>query len=251
MSLTKRIIPCLDVKNNLVVKGINFQNLEILGDPVKIAKKYYDEGADEIVFLDISATDDKRKTMIDWIKMIAKEIFIPFTVGGGISDIDQINNLLRAGADKVAINTAAILDPDFIQKASDRFGAQTIVVAIDVKRSGQSWKVYSHAGSIDTGIDIFDWVNQLQELGAGEILLTSIDRDGTYLGYDIDLLTKVSKMLSIPVIASGGGGDLRSFAEVLATEVSAVLAASIFHYEETSFIDLKKYLSSQNINVRL
>jgi imidazole glycerol-phosphate synthase subunit HisF len=251
MSVTKRIIPCLDVKDNQVVKGINFKNLENLGDPVQKAQQYYLQGADELVFLDISATLDKRTTVINMVKNVAKEIFIPFTVGGGISDIDQINNLLRAGADKVAINTAAILDPDFIQKASDRFGAQAIVVAIDVKRSGQSWKVYSHAGSIDTGMDIIDWVNQLQELGAGEILLTSIDRDGTYLGYDIDLLTKVSKMLSIPVIASGGGGDLRSFAEVLATDVSAVLAASIFHYQDTSLIDLKKYLSSQNINVRL
>lgn len=250
--LTKRIIPCLDVKDGQVVKGIHFVGLKEVGDPVSLAKKYYEDGADELVFLDISATIEKRKTMVDVVRRVAKEIFIPFTVGGGISTIEDVRAMLMAGADKVSLNSAAIRNPSLIEEASKRFGNQCIVLAVDAKKRGDNtgWNVYVEGGRKDTGIDCMEWILKGVSLGAGEILLTSMDADGTKDGFDLDLYRAVSKIVNVPVIASGGCGKLEDFKSAL--EVSdAALAASIFHYEESSVLNVKKYLEEEGVAVRL
>lgn len=250
--LTKRIIPCLDVKDGQVVKGIHFVGLKEVGDPVSLAKKYYEDGADELVFLDISATIEKRKTMVDVVRRVAKEIFIPFTVGGGISTIEDVRAMLMAGADKVSLNSAAIRNPSLIEEASKRFGNQCIVLAVDVKKRADNtgWNVYVEGGRKDTGIDCMEWILKGVSLGAGEILLTSMDADGTKDGFDLDLYRAVSKIVNVPVIASGGCGKLEDFKSAL--EVSdAALAASIFHYEESSVLNVKKHLKEEGVAVRL
>jgi cyclase len=250
--LTKRIIPCLDVKDGQVVKGIHFVGLKEVGDPVALAKKYYSDGADELVFLDISATVEKRKTMVDVVRRVAKEIFIPFTVGGGISTIEDVRAMLMAGADKVSLNSAAIRNPSLIEEASKRFGNQCIVLAVDAKKRADNtgWNVYVEGGRKDTGIDCMEWILKGVSLGAGEILLTSMDADGTKEGFDLELYKAVSKIVNVPVIASGGCGKLEDFKLVL--EVSdAALAASIFHYEESSIQNVKKYLKEEGVAVRL
>ena len=250
--LTKRIIPCLDVKDGQVVKGIHFLGLKEVGDPVSLAKKYYEDGADELVFLDISATIEKRKTMVDVVRCVAKEIFIPFTVGGGISTIEDVRAMLMAGADKVSLNSAAIRNPSLIEEASKRFGNQCIVLAVDAKKRADNtgWNVYVEGGRKDTGIDCMEWILKGVSLGAGEILLTSMDADGTKDGFDLDLYRAVSKIVNVPVIASGGCGKLEDFKSAL--EVSdAALAASIFHYEEYSVLNVKKYLKEEGVAVRL
>ena len=250
--LTKRIIPCLDVKDGQVVKGIHFVGLKEVGDPVALAKKYYSDGADELVFLDISATVEKRKTMVDVVKRVAKEIFIPFTVGGGISTIEDVHAMLMAGADKVSLNSAAIRNPSLIEEASKRFGNQCIVLAVDAKKRADNtgWNVYVEGGRKDTGIDCMEWILKGVSLGAGEILLTSMDADGTKEGFDLELYKAVSKIVNVPVIASGGCGKLEDFKSAL--EVSdAALAASIFHYEESSVQNVKKYLKEEGVAVRL
>ena len=250
--LTKRIIPCLDVKDGQVVKGIHFLGLKEVGDPVSLAKKYYEDGADELVFLDISATIEKRKTMVDVVRRVAKEIFIPFTVGGGISTIEDVRAMLMAGADKVSLNSAAIRNPSLIEEASKRFGNQCIVLAVDAKKRGDNtgWNVYVEGGRKDTGIDCMEWILKGVSLGAGEILLTSMDADGTKDGFDLDLYRAVSKIVNVPVIVSGGCGKLEDFKYAL--EVSnAALAASIFLYEESSVLNVKKYLKEEGVAVRL
>lgn len=250
--LTKRIIPCLDVKDGQVVKGIHFVGLKEVGDPVALAKKYYTDGADELVFLDISATVEKRKTMFDVVRRVAKEIFIPFTVGGGISTIEDVRAMLMAGADKVSLNSAAIRNPSLIEEASKRFGNQCIVLAVDAKKRADNtgWNVYVEGGRKDTGIDCMEWILKGVSLGAGEILLTSMDADGTKEGFDLELYKAVSKIVNVPVIASGGCGKLEDFKSAL--EVSdAALAASIFHYEESSVQNVKKYLKEEGVAVRL
>lgn len=250
--LTKRIIPCLDVKDGQVVKGIHFVGLKEVGDPVALAKKYYSDGADELVFLDISATVEKRKTMVDVVRRVAKEIFIPFTVGGGISTIEDVHAMLMAGADKVSLNSAAIRNPSLIEEASKRFGNQCIVLAMDAKKRADTtgWNVYVEGGRKDTGIDCMEWILKGVSLGAGEILLTSMDADGTKEGFDLELYKAVSKIVNVPVIASGGCGKLEDFKSAL--EVSdAALAASIFHYEESSVQNVKKYLKEEGVAVRL
>ncbi|WP_295562440.1 imidazole glycerol phosphate synthase subunit HisF [uncultured Holdemanella sp.] len=250
--LTKRIIPCLDVKDGQVVKGIHFVGLKEVGDPVALAKKYYSDGADELVFLDISATVEKRKTMVDVVRRVAKEIFIPFTVGGGISTIEDVRAMLMAGADKVSLNSAAIRNPSLIEEASKRFGNQCIVLAVDAKKRADNtgWNVYVEGGRKDTGIDCMEWILKGVSLGAGEILLTSMDADGTKEGFDLELYKAVSKIVNVPVIASGGCGKLEDFKSAL--EVSdAALAASIFHYEESSVQNVKKYLKEEGVAVRL
>ncbi len=250
--LKKRIIPCLDVKDGRVVKGINFIDLIDAGDPVEQAKFYSENGADEICFLDISASLEKRDTMLSVLKKTAKEVFIPITVGGGIKSIKNIKDSLMAGADKVSINSAAIKNPDIIKNASEHFGSQCIVVAIDVKKIGSSWTVHSHGGTINTNIEALSWLEKTQKLGAGEILLTSMDRDGTKLGFDLDLLSEASKILDIPLIASGGVGSIEHFFEgVKIGQADALLAASVFHFNEISIMDVKKFLKKNNINVRL
>ena len=250
--LTKRIIPCLDVKDGQVVKGIHFVGLKEVGDPVALAKKYYSDGADELVFLDISATVEKRKTMVDVVRRVAKEIYIPFTVGGGISTIEDVRAMLMAGADKVSLNSAAIRNPSLIEEASKRFGNQCIVLAVDAKKRADNtgWNVYVEGGRKDTGIDCMEWILKGVSLGAGEILLTSMDADGTKEGFDLELYKAVSKIVNVPVIASGGCGKLEDFKSAL--EVSdAALAASIFHYEESSVQNVKKYLKEEGVAVRL
>ncbi len=250
--LKVRIIPCLDVKNGRVVKGINFVDLVDAGDPVEQAKHYSNNGADEICFLDISASLEKRDTMVNVVEKTANEVFIPLTVGGGISSIDNIKSLLSAGADKVSINSAAIKNPEIIKKSSEYFGNQCIVVAVDVKKINNDWYVYSHGGTKKTGILALDWINKAQEYGAGEILLTSMDRDGTKSGFDIELLKKVSEFLKIPVIASGGIGKLEHFYEgVELGKANALLAASVFHFNEISIKEVKDYLLKRNIEIRV
>ena len=250
--LKKRIIPCLDVKDGRVVKGINFIDLVDAGDPVEQAKFYSENGADEICFLDISASLEERETMLDVLKKTAEEVFIPLTVGGGIKSIENIKDSLMAGADKVSINSAAIKNPDIIKNASEHFGNQCIVVAIDVKKIGPSWMVHSHGGTINTNIEAFDWLEKTQNLGAGEILLTSMDRDGTKLGFDIELLNKASKILDIPLIASGGVGKIDHFYEGAEKgKADALLAASVFHFNEISIMEVKEFLKTKNIAVRL
>lgn len=249
--LAKRIIPCLDVKDGRVVKGVNFVNLRDAGDPVDNAKVYDKEGADELVFLDITASHEKRKTMVSVVERVAKEVFMPLTVGGGISTIEDIRNLLNAGCDKVSINSAAVKDPDFVKKSATRFGSQCIVVAIDAKRKGRSWEVFINGGRIPTGIDAVSWAGKVEALGAGEILLTSMDKDGTKDGYDIPLTKKISESVSIPVIASGGCGELEHFYDVLTKgKADAALAASVFHFRELSIHDVKKYLTKKKVEIR-
>ena len=246
-----RIIPCLDVKHGRVVKGINFVNLIDAGDPVEQARFYSDNGADEICFLDIGASLEKRKTMINVVAKTSERVFIPLTVGGGINSIQDIRDLLKAGADKISINTAAILNENLITESSSRFGSQCIVAAVDVKKYYGDWIVYSHGGTKNTGINAMSWLEKLQQLGAGEILLTSMDKDGTKDGFDLDLLKRANDILNIPVIASGGAGNLKHFEEgVTIGGASALLAASVFHFAEFSILDVKRYLQKQNIQVR-
>ena len=251
--LKKRIIPCLDVKDGRVVKGINFVNLKDAGDPVEQAKIYDKGGADEICFLDITASSENRKILLDKVRETAKSCFVPLTVGGGVSQIDDIKNLLLAGADKVSINTAAVKNHNFIKEGSIRFGSQCIVIAIDVKKvSNQKWEVFTHGGRQATGIDVIDYAKIVERNGAGEILLTSMDRDGTKNGYDIELVRVVADLVSIPVIASGGVGTLEHLCEGFNKgHASAVLAASIFHYGQFSINDAKKYLFNKNIPIRI
>ena len=250
--LKVRIIPCLDVKDGRVVKGINFVNLVDAGDPVEQASFYSDAGADEICFLDIGASLEKRKTITSIVAKTAEKVFIPMTVGGGINSIEDIHSLLKAGADKVSINTSAILNKNLIKDASDRFGSQCIVVAVDAKKHNNDWLVYSHGGTKNTTINVFSWLEELEKLGAGEILLTSMDRDGTKNGFDLELLKRSTDILSIPVIASGGVGRLEHFEDgVLKGGASALLAASVFHFNEFSIKEVKTFLKQKNISVRL
>ncbi len=247
-----RIIPCLDVKDGRVVKGINFLNLVDAGDPVAQAHFYSKNGADEICFLDISASIEKRTTMLNVVEKTAEKVFIPLTVGGGVSSIENIRDLLKAGADKISINTAGILNENLISQAAEKFGSQCIVAAVDAKKEKDSWAVYSHGGSKNTGIDALEWMQKLQNLGAGEILLTSMDRDGTKKGFDLELLNRASSQLAIPLIASGGVGNLDHFKDgVLVGKANALLAASVFHFGELSIKEVKQYLSNEGINVRI
>ena len=253
MMLKKRIIPCLDVKNGRVVKGINFIELKDAGDPVEQAKIYSEGGADEICFLDITASNENRDTLTDIVKKTAKECFVPLTVGGGVRTIENIRELLLAGADKVSINTEAVKNIEFVKEAAKKFGSQCIVVAIDAKKvSEDRWEIFTHGGRNKTGIDAVNFAKKVEDNGAGEVLLTSMDKDGTKSGYDVDLLKKITKTLNIPLIASGGAGRLDHFYDgIVKGGASAVLAASIFHYGEYKIRDVKEYLNSKNVSVRL
>ena len=247
----KRIIPCLDVKNGRVVKGMSFVNLVDAGDPVECAVQYDKEGADELVFLDITASSDSRNIVTDMVKRVADRIFIPFTVGGGIRSVDDFNEILRAGADKVSVNSAAIKRPELIKEASEKFGSQCVVAAIDAKRNEKSWEVYLNGGRVPTGLDAIEWAVKCEKLGAGEILLTSMDEDGQKNGYDLDLTKAVSERVNIPVIASGGAGALEHFYDALTEgKADAVLAASLFHFGEIPIPKLKAYLRDKGISVR-
>lgn len=251
---TKRIIPCLDVNNGRVVKGVNFVDLKDAGDPVEIAKAYDAAGADELVFLDITASSDGRETVIDMVREVAKCVFIPFTVGGGIRTVEDFKALLREGADKISINSSAIANPQLIRDAADKFGSQCVVVAIDArKREDRSgWNIYKNGGRVDVGIDAIEWAKKVESLGAGEILLTSMDCDGTKAGYDLELTKAVAESVSIPVIASGGAGIVEHFKEALTDGgADAALAASLFHYKELEIRQVKEYLREQGISVRL
>lgn len=251
---TKRIIPCLDVKDGRVVKGINFVGLKEVGDPVELAKSYYEQGADELVFLDITATYEQRDTMVQVVEKVASAIFIPFTVGGGIRSVEDIRKMLLAGADKVSLNSAAVKNPKLIQEGAAIFGNQCIVLAVDGKKrqDGSGWNVYVNGGRVDTGLDLLTWVKQAVELGAGEILLTSMDADGTKQGFDIALCKAVRDIVDVPVIASGGCGSLQHFVEVFDEDAAdAALAASMFHYGEVSVPQVKRYLKEKGIAVRL
>lgn len=248
----KRIIPCLDVKNGRVVKGVNFVNLIDAGDPVECARVYDKAGADELVFLDITASSDARETVVDMVRAVAKQVFIPFTVGGGIRTVEDFRRILNAGADKVAVNSAAIKRPELIAEAAEKFGSQCVVCAIDAKRRGDSWEVYLNGGRVNTGIDALEWAKKAEELGAGEILLTSMDCDGTKAGYDIELTRRVSENAKIPVIASGGAGTMEHFLNAFRDgKADAVLAASLFHFREIEITDLKEYLASNGESVRI
>lgn len=250
--LTKRIIPCLDVSNGRVVKGVNFLSLRDAGDPVEIAKYYNEQGADELVFLDITASSDKRKTVVNMVKKVAESVFIPFTVGGGINSVDDIRAVVSAGADKVSINTAAVKNPSIISEGAKVFGSQCIVVAIDVKYNGKFWEVFLHGGRTPTGINGLEWAKEVERLGAGEILLTSMDRDGTKDGYDLDITRAISESLNIPVIASGGVGNLEHlYTGITEGKADAVLAASIFHFREYSIKEAKEYLKIRGVEVRI
>ncbi len=251
---TKRIIPCLDVHNGRVVKGVNFVDLRDAGDPVEIAAAYNQAGADELVFLDITATSDARTTVVDMVRRVAEKVFIPFTVGGGIRTVDDFKAILREGADKISVNSAAIDNPKLISEAADKFGSQCVVVAIDAKKraDGSGWNVYKSGGRIDVGMDVIEWAEQVNKLGAGEILLTSMDCDGTKAGYDIELTRLVAESVSVPVIASGGAGTLSHFYEALtAGKADAALAASLFHYKELEIKEVKRYLQEKSVPVRL
>ena len=251
---TKRIIPCLDINNNRVVKGTNFVNLRDAGDPVEVAKAYNKAGADELVFLDITATSDHRTTVTELVRKVAEQVFIPFTVGGGIRTVDDFKALLREGADKISINSSAIMNPNLISEAADKFGSQCVVVAIDAKRreDGSGWNIFKNGGRIDMGIDAVEWAMKANELGAGEILLTSMDCDGIKQGYDLELTRTIAENVSIPVIASGGAGKEEHFLEALTDgKADAALAASLFHYKELEISDLKKYLNKNGVSVRL
>ena len=249
---TKRIIPCLDVHNGRVVKGVNFVNLRDAGDPVEIAAAYDKAGADELVFLDITASSDRRNTVVDMVRAVAEKVFIPFTVGGGIRTVDDFKAILREGADKVSVNSAAIDNPDPIKEASDKFGAQCVVLAIDAKRTPDGFHIFKHGGRIDTGIDAVEWAIKGCELGAGEILLTSMDADGTKAGYDLELTRIISENVSVPVIASGGAGSKEDFYDALTVgKADAALAASLFHYKELEIAEVKEYLKKKGVSVRL
>ena len=249
---TKRIIPCLDVNNGRVVKGVNFVNLRDAGDPVDIAAAYDKAGADELVFLDITASSDNRETVVNMVRAVAETIFIPFTVGGGIRTVDDFKRLLREGADKISVNSAAIMNPDLIADAADKFGSQCVVVAIDAKRRDDNgWNIYKNGGRVDMGIDAVEWAIKAESLGAGEILLTSMDADGTKAGFDVELTRTISENVNIPVIASGGAGSKEHFKEILTEgKADAALAASLFHYKELEIRDLKDYLYENGISVR-
>lgn len=247
----KRIIPCLDVKDGRVVKGVNFLGLKDAGDPVEVAKRYNDEGADELTFLDITASHEQRDTIVHIVKQVAREVFIPLTVGGGIRELNDIYRLLNVGCDKVSINSAAIKRPEFIDEGAKRFGAQCIVVAIDVKRTGDQWNVYLNGGRVDTGINALEWAKEVVDRGAGEILLTSMDADGTKAGFDLSITQQISRAVNVPVIASGGAGTMEHIKEAFDHGADAALAASIFHYKEIDIMDLKRYLRDNGIAVRL
>lgn len=252
MMHAKRIIPCLDVDQGRVVKGIKFVDIRDAGDPVEMAQLYDEKGADELVFLDITASSDKRNIMVDVVERTGDVVFIPFTVGGGLRTIEDIKAILRAGADKVSLNTSAVQNPELIKESSRIFGSQCIVLAIDAKRKGKSWEVYTHGGRTPTGIDAVEWAKRAENLGCGEILLTSMDADGTKDGYDIPLTKAISEAVTIPVIASGGAGNAEHICEALTKgKADAALAASIFHYEEHSIRKVKEYLRSKNVSVRL
>ena len=251
--LAKRIIPCLDVDKGRVVKGIRFKELKDAGDPVEVAKAYEEQGADELVFLDITASAEERKTMVDVVKKVAETVFMPFTVGGGVRSLEDIRKLLEAGADKVSINTAAVKNPTLVYEGAKRFGSQCIVVAIDAKskENGRGWEVYTHGGRKATGLDVIEWAKKVEELGAGEILLTSMDRDGTKSGYDIELTRAVAESVNIPVIASGGAGKKEHFYEAfMEGKADACLAASLFHFKELTVPELKTYLRERGIHIR-
>ncbi|MDY5101674.1 MAG: imidazole glycerol phosphate synthase subunit HisF [Agathobacter sp.] len=250
---TKRIIPCLDVNNGRVVKGINFVNLRDAGDPVEVAAAYDKAGADEVVFLDITASSDNRGTVVDMVRKVAEKVFIPFTVGGGIRTVEDFKVLLREGADKISINSSAINTPELISNAADKFGSQCVVVAIDARRreDGSGWNVYKNGGRIDTGLDAVEWAMKANRMGAGEILLTSMDCDGTKAGYDVELTRQIAENVSIPVIASGGAGTMEHFYDALTEgKADAALAASLFHYKEMEIMDLKNYLARRGVSVR-
>ena len=248
----KRIIPCLDVKEGKVVKGVNFVGLKEVGDPVELAQKYYEQGADELVFLDINASYENRDTMLDVVEKVSKVIFIPFTVGGGIRTIEDIKETLRAGADKVSLNSIIVKNPDLINEASKIYGSQCIVAAIDAKKHGDKWNVYINGGRVDTGKDVIEWIKEVQERGAGEILLTSMDADGTKDGYDIELLKAANSVCKVPLIASGGCGSLDDFVRVFKEDVAdAALAASLFHYGTLNVKQVKETLKENGIDVRL
>lgn len=250
---TKRIIPCLDVHNGRVVKGVNFVNLKDAGDPVEVAKAYNKAGADELVFLDITASSDARTIKIDMVRRVAETIFIPFTVGGGIRTVEDFKVILREGADKVAVNTAAIMNPSLIADAADKFGSQCVVLAVDAKRraDGSGWNIYKNGGRVDMGIDAVEWVMKACELGAGEILLTSMDKDGTKDGYDLELTRIISENVKVPVIASGGAGTKEHFYDALTVgKADAALAASLFHYKELEIREVKEYLLGRGVSVR-
>ena len=252
--ITKRIIPCLDVHDGRVVKGVNFVNLVDAGDPVEIAAAYDQAGANELVFLDITASSDNRATKVELVRRVAEKVFIPFTVGGGIRTVEDFKAILREGADKVAVNSAAIMNPSLIREAADKFGSQCVVVAIDAKRraDGSGWNIYKNGGRVDMGIDAVEWAVKANQLGAGEILLTSMDCDGTKNGYDNELTRIVSEKVSIPVIASGGAGSLEHFRDVFVEgKADATLAASLFHFKKLEIRDVKKYLHEQGISVRI
>jgi len=257
MSLAKRIIPCLDVKNGRVVKGVQFVDIRDAGDPVEVARRYDREGADEITFLDITASSDDRDTIVHVVEKVAEEVFIPLTVGGGIREVKDVRRMLIAGADKVAINTAAVFNPEFVKEASERVGSQCIVVAIDAKKvSGEGeqnrWEIFTHGGRKPTGIDAIEWAVKMADYGAGEILLTSMDRDGTKIGFDLELTAAISDAVNVPVIASGGVGNLDHLADgVTKGKADAVLAASIFHFAEYSVQEAKEHMASKGIEVRL
>lgn len=251
---TKRIIPCLDVKDGRVVKGVNFVNFRDAGDPAEVAAAYDKAGADEVVFLDITASADSRATQLEWVRQVASKVFIPFTVGGGIRTVDDFKAILREGADKISVNSAAIMNPQLISDAADKFGSQCVVVAIDAKKraDGSGWNIYKNGGRVDMGMDAVEWAIKAEKMGAGEILLTSMDGDGTKAGYDIELTKAVAEAVSIPVIASGGAGKLEHFHEALVdAKAEAVLAASLFHYKELEIKQVKEYLRDKGVSVRL
>ncbi len=251
---TKRIIPCLDVHDGRVVKGVNFVNLRDAGDPVEIAAAYDKAGADELVFLDITASSDARKTVVDMVRRVAEKVFIPFTVGGGIRTVEDFKAILREGADKVSVNSAAIMRPELISEAADKFGSQCVVVAIDAKRreDGTGWNIFKNGGRIDMGMDAVEWAVRAEELGAGEILLTSMDCDGTKNGYDLELTRIIAENVKIPVIASGGAGTKEHFFDAFDSgKADAALAASLFHFKELEIVDLKRYLADRGISMRL
>ena len=249
--LKNRIIPCLDVKNGRVVKGINFVDLQDAGDPVEQAKIYSDGGADEICFLDITASNENRDTIFEVVEKTSKKCFVPLTVGGGVRNIEDINKLLNCGADKVSINTAAVLNPEVVVESSKKFGSQCIVVAIDAKKNGDMWEIFTHGGRNKTGINALEFAKKMEKNGAGELLVTSMDKDGTQSGYDIELMKNISSLVNIPVIASGGVGTLDHLVDGIKSGASAVLAASIFHYGTFSIEEAKQYLASKNIPVRI
>ena len=251
---TKRIIPCLDVHNGRVVKGVNFVNLRDAGDPVEIAKAYDKAGADEVVFLDITASSDARNTVVDMVRKVAENVFIPFTVGGGIRTVDDFKMLLREGADKISVNSAAIMRPELLSEAADKFGSQCVVLAIDAKKraDGSGWNVYKNGGRVDMGMDAVEWAMEAERCGAGEILLTSMDGDGTKAGFDLELTRTIAENVKIPVIASGGAGKLEHFHEALTIgKADAALAASLFHYKELEIREVKEYLREKGVSVRL